>query len=121
MAGVVPGNNGDTGTRSVETKRWLIQRQLVLLLHADECQRCQPITGVVCSVPHCRTITNVLTHLTTCNDRNSCQGEQFFWVFFKTDVYVGEIFSIRSKTPINQSLFWRNIYIVNNWEGMQEF
>lgn len=52
-----------------DERRKLIQQQLVLLLHAHKCNK-RPIR--ICNLNHCRTMKDVLAHLTRCELLRNC-------------------------------------------------
>ena len=84
-----PSNQNMSGD-AISVKKKLIQRQLVLLLHAYKCQRreqqgspdgnCQTPTKS-CNLPQCPLMKDVLKHMSTCNEGKNCKSEWAFLSF----------------------------------------
>lgn len=51
-----------------EKSRKLIQRQLVLLKHAERCERRLNRHGMECDLPHCWTMKQVWIHMSSCQE-----------------------------------------------------
>ena len=75
-----PSGNPGGQTPDPEKLLKLIQPKLVLLIHAQECQRREREQSMssdyqMCTLPNCRTMKDLLNHMTECLAERSCTCE----------------------------------------------
>ncbi|XP_068627635.1 protein cbp-1-like [Battus philenor] len=70
--GAEAGSNTDGQARAPETRQNLVRQQLLLLMHAHQCEKVEAITRLPCSQPLCPIMKTVVRHLFTCNLGRDC-------------------------------------------------